>query len=115
MIATSWQIGLDKEYKPNLDLPYELKILPLIHEENIMIISDLEHLKSVDNYDKNTGIVGGFSHPSRLPIKHVFIFDREFDQGAFIGRSSGGYLTNYRGETMGIFSFSQASNKTLSY
>ena len=75
-----------------------------------MIISDLDYLKSVTDSDTTSVVTGGFSHPSRLPFKYIFLFDREFKQDTFTSRSGGGYLTNNNGKPSGIFSFSQISS-----
>lgn len=76
-----------------------------------MFISDLDYLNSIADSDPDSVVSGGFYHPYRLPLQHIFLFDREFRKGTFTGRSSGGYLTNDYGKTLGVFSFSKTGNK----
>ena len=78
-----------------------------------MLISDLDYLNTLVDSEIDPAVKGGFSNSPRIPFNYVFLFDREFKQDKFTGRSRGGYVTNSNGDIIGIFSSSKISSSSI--
>lgn len=78
-----------------------------------MLISDLDYLDAIADSDPSKVVTGGFFHPSRLPFKLIFVFNKKFKQDIFTGTSSGGYVANNDDKIVGVFASSNISSSNL--